>query len=88
MPSLRHHDYGDLFVKFTVSWPEHIPVENIPLLERALPARKPIEKFPKSTILDEVTLDNVDPRQRDRAQMDEPMDEDTEGEPRVQCANQ
>lgn len=87
MPSQRHHDFGDLYVKFTIAWPEHIPVENIPLLESALPPRRPIEKFPSNIIIDEVSLDNVDPRQRDRAQRDEQMEED-EGEPRVQCANQ
>lgn len=87
MPSQRHHDYGDLYVKFTISWPDHIPVEHIPLLERALPPRKGVEAFSQDTIVDEVELENVDPRQRDRAQRDEPMEED-EGEPRVQCANQ
>ncbi|KAA1478372.1 DnaJ-domain-containing protein [Dentipellis sp. KUC8613] len=85
MPSQRHHEPGDLFVKISVEWPDHIDPDKIPLLERVLPPRKAIEKFPKSIHIEEVDLTDVDPRQQHA--MDEPMDED-EGEPRVQCANQ
>ncbi|KAF7796522.1 hypothetical protein EIP86_007701 [Pleurotus ostreatoroseus] len=87
MPSLRHHEPGDLIVKFIVHFPEMMPEESIPMLERALPPRKPLEKFPKGIALEEVDLDEPDHDQRTRAEGDEPMDEDGE-EPRVQCANQ
>ncbi|OBZ75294.1 Mitochondrial protein import protein mas5 [Grifola frondosa] len=54
-----------------------------------LPPRTPIEKFPKNVVLEEVELGEVDPHQRERANGAEPMDEDEgEGEPRMQCANQ
>ncbi|ETW85583.1 hypothetical protein HETIRDRAFT_407567 [Heterobasidion irregulare TC 32-1] len=86
MPSQRHHEPGDLYIKVSVAWPEHIDPEKITFLERALPPRKPVEKFPKNIHLEEVELVEVDPRQR-RA-VDEPMEEEDSGEPRVQCANQ
>lgn len=86
MPSQRHHEPGDLYIKVSVAWPEHIDPEKITFLERALPPRKPVEKFPKNIHLEEVELVDVDPRQR-RA-VDEPMEEEDSGEPRVQCANQ
>lgn len=86
MPSQRHHEPGDLYVKLSVKFPETIDQASIPLLERALPPRKPIEKFEKNIILEEVSLDDMDTRSRGGIQ-DEPMDEDRD-EPRVQCANQ
>ncbi|KAF7984077.1 hypothetical protein HWV62_17638 [Athelia sp. TMB] len=89
MPSKRHHEPGDMFVKFTVKFPEHMDPAVISHLEKALPPRNPIEKFPKSTLLEEVDLDEVDARAGARAMQDDPMDgEYSEGEPRVQCANQ
>jgi DnaJ family protein A protein 2 len=88
MPSQRHHEPGDLFVKFTVNFPEYIDPAAIPLLERALPPRTEIEKFPKNIHLEEVDLDEPDARSKANAMSDESMDEDHEGEPRVQCANQ
>lgn len=86
MPSHRHHDLGDLFVKVSIKWPEHIDPSKIHLLEEVLPARRPLPKYPKGTLVEEVGMSDVDPRQ-ERAMQEEAMDED-EGEPRVQCANQ
>jgi len=87
MPSQRHHEPGDLYVKISVKFPEFIDPTSIPLLERVLQPRKPVATFPKGIVLEEVELDNPDQRQRDRASDEGAMDEDT-GEPRVQCANQ
>ncbi|CAL1703821.1 unnamed protein product [Somion occarium] len=88
MPSYRHHEFGDLFVHVSVKFPERIEPEVIPYLEKALPPRKPLQKFPKNVLIEEVEMDEVDQRQRERAESGgEPMDED-DGEPRVQCANQ
>ena len=75
-----------MFVKFLVKFPESIAADAVPLLERALPPRKPMEKFSKNVMLEEVDLLDVDLDQRARADQDEAMDEDDE--PRVQCANQ
>jgi len=85
MPSQRHHEPGDMYVKLDVKFPETISVDAIPLLERALPPRKRLQTFEKNILLEEVHLDDTDTRSggvRDNA-----MDEDT-AEPRVQCANQ
>lgn len=86
MPSQRHHEHGDLFVKLNVKFPDTIELAAIPMLERALPPRKPTETFEKNVLLEEVTLDDVDTHSRGSAR-EEAMDEDHE-EPRVQCANQ
>ncbi|KAF8803579.1 hypothetical protein BYT27DRAFT_7225934 [Phlegmacium glaucopus] len=86
MPSQRHHEPGDLYVKLTVKFPDTIDQASIPFLERALPPRTPLEKFEKNVLLEEVTLDDTDTRSRGGIH-DEPMDEDRD-EPRVQCANQ
>jgi len=86
MPSQRHHEPGDMFIHISVKFPDHINPDSIPLLERALPPRTPIEKFPRNIVLEEVELGEVDARQRERAHGDDSMD--TDDEPRVQCANQ
>lgn len=88
MPSQRHHEPGDLYIKFTVKFPDTIDPASAPLLERALPPRKPVEKFAKNILLEEVDLDEPDARSKANAMQDEAMDEDGDGEPRVQCANQ
>ena len=87
MPSQRHHEPGELFVKISIKFPDSMPLEAIPLLEKALPPRQPVEKFASSIHLEEVELDEVDQRQRERASGEDPMDED-EDQPRVQCVNQ
>lgn len=89
MPSLRHHEPGDLFVKFHVKFPDHLDSSAVSKLEKALPPRKPLEKLPKTIIVEEAELLNLDARQqREQANHDDAMDEDEEGHPRVQCANQ
>jgi DnaJ family protein A protein 2 len=86
MPSQRHHEPGDLYVKLSVKFPDTIDTACIHLLERALPPRNPIERFDKNIVLEEVNLDNADTRSRGGIQ-DDLMDEDHD-QPRVQCANQ
>ena len=86
MPSQRHHDFGDLFVKFSIKWPERVDSSKINLLEEVLPPRRSLPKYPRGILVEEAEMSDVDPRQ-ERAMQEEAMDED-EGEPRVQCANQ
>jgi len=88
MPSHKHHNHGDLYVNISVRFPEHIDPAVIPLLEKSLPPRDPLPKFPKTILLDEVVLAEPDVRRRPDRGGDDSMDEDGEGEPRVQCANQ
>jgi DnaJ family protein A protein 2 len=88
MPSFRHHELGDLYVKLNVKFPEHIDPSVIPQLEAALPTRKAIAKFGKKIHMDEVTLEEPNDRQRRSAQsggdeMDEDDDDPRQG---VQCA--
>ncbi|KAJ7349432.1 hypothetical protein DFH08DRAFT_743556 [Mycena albidolilacea] len=87
MPSQRHHEPGDMYIKLTVHFPESIDPAAIPMLEKALAPRKPIETFAKNIVLDEVSLDDVDTRSRGGMRDDDRMEEDGD-EPRVQCANQ
>lgn len=87
MLSPRHHEPGDLYVKLSVKFPDTIELASIPLLERALPPRNPIEKIDKTTVVEEVTMDEADTRSRGGPTRDDPMDQDAD-EPRVQCANQ
>lgn len=79
-----------MFIRVSVKFPDSMPLDSIPLLERALPPRKPLDKFPKNVMLEEVEAVEADARQHELADAGEAMDEDEEGEgePRVQCANQ
>ncbi len=93
MPSYRHHEMGDLYVRVKITFPEHIPPESIPHLEAALPPRKAIQPTLRAKHIEEVELSDLDPRQqKEQARRelnggeDDAMEED--GEPRVQCANQ
>jgi len=91
MPSQRHHEMGDLYVRINVRFPEALPPEAVPHLERALPPRDPIKPTPKANLIEDVELSDLDARQqkeqaRREVNGDEEMDEDHE--PRVQCANQ
>lgn len=88
MPSYRHHEMGDLYVRITVNFPQSIDPNVISHLEKALPARKKIATIPKKTHVDEVTLEEPNDRQRKQAQNGDEMDEDDDerGGPGVQCA--
>ena len=90
MPSQRHHEPGDLYIRVQVKFPDSMPLESVPLLEKALPPRRPLVQFPKNIMLEEVEVVEADARQHELADAGEAMDEDYDGdgEPRVQCANQ
>src|SRR6266511_3343586 len=68
MPSLRHHNYGSLFVKFEIIFPPpHWTDEaNILALEKILPPRQPIDLA--DGLKDEVTLTNLDAFQQQTAE--------------------
>lgn len=92
MPSYRHHDHGNLYIKFDVKFPpsNFNDAETIAKLEEILPARNNPE-VPADAMVDDVVLEDVDPREQGRAAhgatgMDE--DEDGQGGERVQCASQ
>ncbi|KAF8321811.1 hypothetical protein DL93DRAFT_2093755 [Clavulina sp. PMI_390] len=94
MPSQRHHELGDLYIRINVKFPPALTPEAVAFLEKALPAREPLKPTPKATLVEDVDLDELDAREQARREMnggaggdDEAMDEDGDG-PRVQCANQ
>lgn len=89
MPSFRHHEPGDLYVRIAVKFPESVVPDVIPLLEKALPARQLVSKAKKGIVVDEVMLEEPNDRQRRSAAANgDEMDEDDEdGRPQgVQCA--
>ncbi|KAJ3788538.1 hypothetical protein GGU10DRAFT_393237 [Lentinula aff. detonsa] len=86
MPSHRHHEPGDMYVKLNVVFPDSIALENIRYLEKALPARTPPQTFPNNILIEEVSLQQTDTRSMPQEYQDDAMEEDPE--PRVQCANQ
>ena len=88
MPSFRHHEPGELYVKISVKFPETIDPAVIPMLENALPPRKDLAKLGKKKHIDEVMLEEPNDRQRRSAATNgDEMDEDEEeGRPGVQCA--
>nr|ODN87889.1 chaperone regulator [Cryptococcus depauperatus CBS 7841] len=89
MPSYRHHEPGDLYVRLTVEFPDTIPTESISLLEKALPSRKPMPKFPKKILMEECVFSEPNDkhaRNVNAHHRDEEMDEDDDERPGVQCA--
>jgi DnaJ homolog subfamily A member 2 len=101
MPSYRHHDYGNLYVKFEIEfpnseWAQSAAPETMEVLKTILPPPSALEVLPSGHIEDMV-LSNVDPMQQRRAEMgtsgaraNGAMDEDDDdGVPHgVQCASQ
>ncbi|KAL7753487.1 Type I HSP40 co-chaperone [Sorochytrium milnesiophthora] len=91
MPSYRHQEYGDLYVRFSVKFPqpEDMTPEKMALLEQALPPRRPLPNLTGAEV-DECVLSNPDPNARHQQSNGDHMDEDEEhqGGPGVQCATQ
>lgn len=94
MPSYRHHEMGDLYCTLSVAFPDTLPPEAFPLLEKALPPRRQAGKV--NGDVEDVIMDDVDEREANQARRGAGagqaggMDEDEEGEggPGVQCAQQ
>lgn len=95
MPSMRHHDFGNLYIQFDVKFPPQLfnSPEKIQLLEEILPPRKPGVEPPIDAMVDDFQLEQVDQSGQRRAQGATGMDEDDEdgvpqGAERMQCASQ
>ena len=95
MPSMRHHDFGNLYIQFDVKFPPRYfnSPEKLALLEEILPPRKPHALPPPSAMIDDYPLEEVDQSGQRRAQGATGMDEDEEdgvpqGAERMQCASQ
>lgn len=95
MPSMRHHDYGNLYIQFDVKFPppNFNSPEAIAQLEQILPPRKMFPPPPADAMIDDFTMEHVDQSGQRRAQGAASMDEDEEdgvphGGERMQCASQ
>lgn len=95
MPSMRHHDYGNLYIQFEVKFPPenfNTP-EKIQMLEQILPPRATAKEPPVDAMVDDFNLEQVDQGGQRRAQGASSMEEDEEdgipqGAERMQCASQ
>jgi hypothetical protein len=88
MPSHRHHDHGNLYVKLNIKFPDSLTPDQLTGLEKALPARRKLNKISSKVFQEEVHLTEPSEREKQGAASDG-MDEDEDDErggPGVQCA--
>lgn len=95
MPSFRHHDFGNLYIKFDVKFPEKDQLQNLDLLEKVLPARIQGPQPPADAMVEDFELEGIDGSEPSQARahgaaggMDEDDDDVPPGAERVQCASQ
>lgn len=95
MPSMRHHDFGNLYIQFDVKFPpsNFNSPEQLKLLENILPPRKEQVQPPRDAMIDDFALEEVDANGQRRAQgatgmEDEEEDGVPQGAERMQCASQ
>ena len=95
MPSMRHHDFGNLYIQFDVKFPpsDFNSPEKLKLLEDILPPRMLSAEPPSDAMVDDFSLEQVDQSGQRRAQGATGTEEDEEdgmpqGGERVQCASQ
>ena len=95
MPSMRHHDYGNLYIQFDVKFPPEMfnSTDKIQMLEQILPPRREVEQPPADAMIEDFNLEGVDQGGQRRAQGATQMEEDEEdgvppGAERMQCASQ
>jgi len=94
MPIYKLGGYGNMFVKFTVKFPENnfTSEENLKKLEGILPPRRK-ESVPKGAVVDDVVLADYnehkhESRRRANYAHDDDSDDEGAGGPGVQCASQ
>jgi len=94
MPSFRHHDYGNLYIRFDVKFPQGHELQNLQLLEQVLPPRLSQQQPPSDSMVEDYPLEDIDASQsaQARAQGANYDDEEEDGVPagaeRMQCASQ
>jgi DnaJ family protein A protein 2 len=91
MPSYRHHDYGNLYIRFEVKFPEKswtTDPQAFETLKAILPPSKDVE--PAAEYIDVVDLEDADTgsQSRSNAMNDDDDDDHPAGAERVQCASQ
>lgn len=92
MPSHRHHDFGNMYIQFTVKFPEKNWTEDpaaFEALRKYLPAPDVVNTPPAEAMSEPADLEDVDSHSRGFSA--DAMEDDDEHEPhaeRVQCASQ
>ncbi|KAJ5921725.1 hypothetical protein N7454_009199 [Penicillium verhagenii] len=94
MPSFRHHDHGNLYIKFDVKFPQKDQLQNLDLLEKVLPPRVHQTQPPADAMVEDFEIEGIDGSEPSQARahgagaMDEDDDDVPGGAERVQCASQ
>jgi len=100
MPSHRHHDFGNLYIQFDVTFPKQlggpngasITPEAVQALERILPPRNAGPTPPADAMTEDFGLEDIDPTRESTRAHGQAMDDDDDdmhpGAERVQCASQ
>jgi DnaJ family protein A protein 2 len=93
MPSMRHHDFGNMYIQFDVKFPQKEDLSNLHLLEQVLPPRIQQTLVPQDSMSEDFVLEDVDPRNQARAHGAAGLDDEDEdgipaGAERMQCASQ
>lgn len=95
MPSLRHHDHGNLYIKFDVKFPQKDQLQNLELLEKVLPPRIEQTQPPADAMVEDFEPQDIDTSEGSQTRahggataMDEDDDDVPPGAERVQCASQ
>lgn len=93
MPTERHHDFGNLYITFEIEFPSPNWTDSakIDQLRSILPPAAKLPPHPKDAHIENVTLTEMDSRQRARAEqghMGGDDDEEGGGHGGVQCAQQ
>ncbi|KZF25940.1 DnaJ-domain-containing protein [Xylona heveae TC161] len=94
MPTYRHHDFGNLYIRFDVRFPKK-PFAKTPeefaQLEKILGPREPAAVPPAHAMTEDFVVEDVDAHQQARADgvaMEDDDDDIPAGGERVQCASQ
>lgn len=93
MPSFRHHDFGNMYIQFSVKFPEKnwtTDEKAFDALRAILPPPSQTTAPPNDAMTEPVDLEDLDASQRARAGATM-EDDDEDGHPggeRVQCASQ
>lgn len=95
MPSFRHHDHGDMFIQFSVTFPEKNWTQDADAFEalrKYLPSPSLQNVPPAEAMTEPADLDDVENAKQGRVFSSPGMEEDDEeggaGGERVQCASQ
>ncbi|OAA67909.1 protein mitochondrial targeting protein [Niveomyces insectorum RCEF 264] len=99
MPTYRHHDFGNMYIKFNVRFPEKNWIQDpaaFDALRQLLPSPSVDVVPPASALIESVDLDDVDAHSGSRgfgagSNPNAMVDDDDDGQPqaeRVQCASQ